>query len=122
VEPPGRQADGRGETFDEKGLAQAALTHAEWGAVTVKRTAIKPIEEIADGALSAKKGFFIRHIGLKGMMGWATRRRFPPPARRARGWRRGNMDKPSPNYAAVDEVQKLGVTSAEVDAFAKRGG
>ena len=33
-----------------------------------------------------------------------------------------NMDTAAPNYAAVAEVEKIAVSSSEVDAFAKTGG
>jgi len=109
-------------SFDDTGLQQAVLTHAEWGAVTVKRGAVTPVKEIADGTFPAKKGLLSGMSGLKGMMGMGDQSEVSATAGARGVGEEANMDKAQPNYAAVDEVQKLAVTSAEVDAFAKAGG
>ena len=109
-------------TFDDKGLAQAVLTHTEWGGVTVKRTAVTPLKTIADGTFPAKKGLLSGMSGLKGMMGMDDQKEVSATAGARGVGEEANMTTAQPNYAAVDEVQKLAVTSSEVDAFAKAGG
>ena len=109
-------------TFDDKGLAQAVLTHAEWGAVTVKRGAVTPVAAIAEGTFPAKKGLLSGMSSLKGMMGMGDQSEVSATAGARGVGEEANMETAQPNYAAVDEVQKLAVTPAEVDTFAKAGG
>jgi hypothetical protein len=109
-------------TFDDQGLAQAVLLHTEWGTVTVKRTAVAPIAAIADGTFPAKKGLLSGMSGLKGMMGMGDQSEVSATASARGVGEEANMDKAKPDYAAVDQVKQVAVTSSEVDAFAKAGG
>ena len=109
-------------TFDDNGLAQAVLTHTEWGAVTVKRGAVTPVKAIADGTFPAKKGLLSGMSGLKGMMGMGDQSEVSATAGARGVGEEANMASAQPNYTAVDEVKKLAVSSSEVDAFAKAGG
>jgi len=109
-------------TFDEQGLRQAVLNHPEWGTVTVKRTSVQPVTEIAQGAFPEKKGFLSKVSGLKGMMGMGDQSEVSATAGARGVGEEANMASAQPNYAAVDEVKKLSVSPSEVDTFAKAGG
>jgi hypothetical protein len=108
--------------FDGQGLKTAKLTHAEWGSVTVERGLVAPVTTIADGTFPAKKGLLSGMSKLGGMMGMGDQSEVSATAGARGVGEEANMDKAQPNYAAVSEVEKLAVSSAEVDAFAKQGG
>ena len=109
-------------SFDDRGLAAATLVHADWGMVKVKRASASEVEKIADGTFPGKKGGFLSGMsGLKGLVGLGDQKESSATAGARGVGEEANLDA-EPNYAAVDEVEKLAVSSSEVDAFAKAGG
>jgi hypothetical protein len=109
-------------SFDAQGLARADLTHAEWGAVTVKRTAYAPLQAVADGTFPSKKGFLSGVSGLKGMMGMGDQKEASATAGARGVGEEANMDGAEPDYAALEAVESVAVTGPEVDTFAQAGG
>ena len=109
-------------SFDDQGLASATLTHADWGTVKVKRASASEVARIADGTFPGKKGGFLSGMsGLKDMVGLGDQKDTSATAGARGVGEEKNLDAP-PNYAAVDEVDKLAVSASEVDSFAKAGG
>jgi hypothetical protein len=109
-------------SFDGQGLAEATLTHSEWGTAEVKRFSASPVNKIAEGTFPESKGGVLSGAsGLKGLVGLGDQKDTSATAGARGVGEEKNLDAP-PNYAAVDEVERMGVTSSEVDGFATAGG
>ena len=109
-------------SFDDHGLEAATLVHSDWGTVEVKRRSMSAGVRIAEGTFPGKKGGALSGMsGLKDLVGLGDQKETSATAGARGVGEEKNLDAP-PDYAAVDEVEKMEVTSSDVDAFAEAGG
>lgn len=106
---------------DNEGLKSGAVSHKDWGQVTLKRISVNKLAEIPDHTFPKKSKNPLNLSKLKSLLKSEDEKEVSGTAGARGVGEEENMDA-EPNYGSLLEVEKMKVTKEEAEKFAKEGG